>query len=167
MDIQATLTRQRYFALETFNRLLFQARVRSLAGAVFAGKTDLDDFAAQQPRLKPNRRFAGTLDIPVNQITGSVGRVQDFDRSFRPLKKHLANRWAANYLFLSDGNWPPIRVYKVGSQYFVEDGHHRVSVARSCGMAFIQAEVWEYELTETPVERPMKEIACVAQAGCV
>ncbi len=167
MDIQATFTRQRFYALETFNRLLFQARVRSLAGALLAGKTSLDDFADQQPRLKPNRRFAGTLDIPVNQITGSVGRVQDFDRSFRPLKKHLANRWAANYLFLSDGNWPPIRVYKVGSQYFVEDGHHRVSVARSRGMAFIQAEVWEYEFKETPAAAQLvKEYACAAQTAC-
>ncbi len=171
MDIQATFARQRFLAIETFNRLLFQARVRSWAGSLLAAKTGLDDFAAQQPGLKPNRKFAGTVDIPVDQITGSVGRMQDFDRSFRPLKKHLANRWASNYLFLQAGNWPPIRVYRVSSQYFVEDGHHRVSVARSLGMAFIQAEVWEYELKENLVVAPTavhlsKEYTSAAQGAC-
>ncbi len=167
MNIQATFTRQRFYALETFNRLLFQARLRSLTGALLAARTGLDDFDALMPRLKPNRKFAGTLDIPLEQITGSVGRVQDFDRSFRPLKKHLASRWASNYLFLQDGNWPPIRVYKVGSQYFVEDGHHRVSVARSRGMVFIQAEVWEYELKESPeTARLAMETAGAIQAAC-
>ncbi len=167
MDAKLTFTNQRFGAFEIFNRLLFQARVRSWAGIMLAGKKGLDDFNAQLPRLKPNRKFVGTLDIPVNQITGSVGRVQDFDRSFRPLKKHMANRWVSNYVFLRDGNWPAIRVYQVGSQYFVEDGHHRVSVARSCGMAFIQAEVWEYELKDTPAAvRPVKIMANASQAGC-
>jgi hypothetical protein len=35
-------------------------------------------------------------------------------------------------------------VHKVGDHYYVEDGHHRVSVARALGIAFIQAKVWEY-----------------------
>jgi hypothetical protein len=39
--------------------------------------------------------------------------------------------------------WLPIEVIKVGNDYFVVDGHHRTSVARSAGMAFIDAEVWE------------------------
>ncbi len=173
MDIKATFSCRRQAANEIFSRLLFQARLHSLAGALFAGKNGLDDFAAQLPRLNPNRKFAGIQDIPVDQITGSVGRVGDFDRSFRPLKKHLANRWAANYLFLQDGNWPSIRVYRVGSQYFVEDGHHRVSVARSRGMSYILAEVWEYELKASPAAvraevRPEKESTWIPQAvgGC-
>ena len=173
MDIKATFSCRRQAANEIFSRLLFQARLHALAGALLAGQKGLDDFAAQLPRLNPNRKFAGIQDIPVDQITGSVGRVQDFDRSFRPLKKHLANRWAACYLFLQDGNWPSIRVYRVGSQYFVEDGHHRVSVARSRGMSYILAEVWEYEYKESPAAapaeaRPEKESAWIPEAagGC-
>ena len=38
---------------------------------------------------------------------------------------------------------PPISVYRVGDRHFVDDGHHRVSVARSLGMAAIDAEVTE------------------------
>jgi ParB-like chromosome segregation protein Spo0J len=36
---------------------------------------------------------------------------------------------------------PPISVYRLGERHFVRDGHHRVSVARSLGMAAIDAEV--------------------------
>ena len=48
------------------------------------------------------------------------------------------------YLSLEGRIWDPIVVHKVGEQYYVEDGHHRVSVARSLGRTFIEAKVWEY-----------------------
>ena len=173
MNLRVTLSTRRQSAIEIFNRLRRQALLRRFTSALLGNGAALDDFAALQPCLNPNRRYAGFQDIPVSQINGSVGRSKDFDRSFRPLKKHLANRWAACYLFLQDGNWPSIRVYRVGSQYFVEDGHHRVSVARSRGMSYILAEVWEYELKQSPAAapaeaRPEKESAWIPEAagGC-
>jgi hypothetical protein len=83
-------------------------------------------------------------DIHVSQITGSVERVNDFDRNFRPLRDHLVHRWVSLYLNSQTGAWEPIRVFKVGNTYFVQDGHHRVSVARYVGMVYITAEVWEF-----------------------
>ncbi len=171
MDIKATFSCRRQPAFEIFNRLLFQGRLHSWARALLSGKRSLDDFAAQLPHLNPNRKYAGVQDILLDRITGSVGRVKDFDREFLPLKKHLADRWVANYLFMQEENWPTIRVYQVGSQYFVEDGHHRVSVARSRGMAYIQAEVWEYEMIESPALVPVaprlvKESTRPSQAAC-
>ena len=38
---------------------------------------------------------------------------------------------------------PPISVYRVGDLHFVEDGHHRVSVARQLGLEVIDAYVTE------------------------
>jgi hypothetical protein len=38
---------------------------------------------------------------------------------------------------------PPISVYRLDGEHFVRDGHHRVSVAHSLGMAAIDAEVTE------------------------
>ena len=35
-------------------------------------------------------------------------------------------------------------LYKIGSSYFVLDGHHRVSVARFQGVEFTDAEVTEF-----------------------
>ena len=40
---------------------------------------------------------------------------------------------------------PPVLLYKVGEAYFVEDGNHRVSVARTRGEASIQASVVEFD----------------------
>jgi hypothetical protein len=40
-----------------------------------------------------------------------------------------------------NGDFPPIVVYQVGDAYFVVDGHHRVAIARQCGMETIDAEV--------------------------
>jgi hypothetical protein len=38
---------------------------------------------------------------------------------------------------------PPIRVYRVADAHFVEDGHHRVAVARAQGQPDIDAYVTE------------------------
>jgi hypothetical protein len=37
-------------------------------------------------------------------------------------------------------------LYQVGDLFFVEDGHHRISVARQLGAQSIEAEVWEYQI---------------------
>jgi hypothetical protein len=45
---------------------------------------------------------------------------------------------------------PPIDVYKIGDVYFVQDGNHRVSVARQSGATHIQAYVTELH-TKVPI----------------
>jgi hypothetical protein len=47
---------------------------------------------------------------------------------------------------------PPIQLYEIGGVYFVRDGNHRVSVARSQGIEMIDAEVISLssEITITP-----------------
>jgi hypothetical protein len=39
---------------------------------------------------------------------------------------------------------PPVSLYKVGSFYFVLDGHHRLSVASYHGAEWVDAEVTEF-----------------------
>jgi hypothetical protein len=128
---------RRQLAIEAFRRLNFRARL----SRSFSNNGRLASFAAPP---NPARRARGLQDIPVTRIVGSLGRSSDFDRDFRPLKKHLRDRWVRSFLHLETDAWEPILVHKVGEDYFVEDGHHRVSVARYAGLAFIQAEVWEY-----------------------
>ena len=91
-----------------------------------------------------NKRHMGVKAIPTDRIMGTVGRNGDFDLDFRPLKKHLQDRWVNAFVLAKTQPWSPIRAYKKGGQYFIEDGHHRVSVARHLGVEFIDAEVWEY-----------------------
>jgi hypothetical protein len=42
---------------------------------------------------------------------------------------------------------PPVSLVQVGDEYFVRDGHHRISVAKAFGQETIEARVavWEVE----------------------
>jgi hypothetical protein len=103
-----------------------------------------EPIRAQLPRQSGVERRAQT--IPLAQIAGSLDRWQEFDRDFRPLSKSLRDRWIGIAQLSQDAGWPPIRVHQLGNLYFVEDGHHRVSVARQLGFADIEAIVTEYPL---------------------
>jgi hypothetical protein len=106
--------------------------------------TDLATFPEEAPQKSPNRKFIGMEDIPVERIAGTLNRQSDFDHKFRPLNKHLIERWVNVYLALEKEGWLPILVHKVGETYYVEDGHHRVSIAQALGMTVIPARVWDY-----------------------
>jgi hypothetical protein len=92
-----------------------------------------------------NRLSLGTRAVEVSKIVGSVGRREDFDHEFMPIKESLRSKWKRVDLAFHRGEeLPPIRLYKIGSRYFVEDGNHRVSVARYQGVEMIDAEVTEF-----------------------
>ena len=84
--------------------------------------------------------------------TSRVGRCEEFDEDFRPLKRRLGSRWKGVYGALAGGKvLPAVKLFKVGERYFVEDGNHRVSVARQRGAQIIDAEVTEViGVTEVP-----------------
>ena len=89
----------------------------------------------------------GLKEIPLDQVVGSVGRYNDFDRAFLPRRTETRSRWISiDTAHLQDVELPPIEVYKIGSFYFVKDGNHRVSVARLKGQAFIDANVIEIDV---------------------
>jgi len=97
----------------------------------------------EQLRLR-DRHYQGLSEVPLNQIVGSVGRYQDFTRTFLPRRDELRERWAAVEDRVKEGGLPPVELYKVGEVYFVRDGNHRVSVARAQRVPDIEAFVWEY-----------------------
>jgi hypothetical protein len=87
----------------------------------------------------------GLRDVEVSKIVGSVGRHEAFDRAFMPTKASLAERWKrVDRAFHSGLELPAVRLYKIGDSYFVEDGNHRVSVARYQGVPTLEAEVTEF-----------------------
>jgi hypothetical protein len=95
--------------------------------------------------LAHNRRRMGLRDVEVSKIVGSVGRHEAFDRAFMPTKASLAERWKrVDRAFHRGLDLPAVRLYKVGDSYFVEDGNHRVSVARYQGVETIEADVVEF-----------------------
>ena len=95
--------------------------------------------------LAHNRRRLGLRDVEVSKIVGSVGRHDAFDRGFMPTKASLEERWKrVDRAFHSGLDLPPVRLYKIEDVYFVEDGNHRVSVARYQGVETIEAEVTQF-----------------------
>lgn len=97
-------------------------------------------------------RRLGTKVIPLDAIVGSVDKVRDFDRRFRPTSGRSRERWERIALNNRIGNaLPPIDVYKLGDYYFVQDGHHRVSVSRALDLKVIDANVTEVDTFLTPV----------------
>ncbi|MEQ6903255.1 chromosome partitioning protein ParB [Nocardioides sp. YIM 152588] len=91
-------------------------------------------------------RHVGLREIPLDAIVGSVDKVRDFDRRFRPTSNRSRERWERMALKARTGtSFPPIDVYQLGDLYFVRDGHHRVSVARALGGAAIEADVTEVQ----------------------
>ena len=93
--------------------------------------------------LKPTAEtYVGMKIVPIEKIVGSEGRYNDFDNHFFPKSSHLRNRWQhVDEAAIKDIILPPIKVYEISGLYFVRDGNHRVSVAKSRGTEFIDAEV--------------------------
>jgi hypothetical protein len=92
---------------------------------------------------------AGQVDrglqvVPLDAIVGTVDRAADFDRGFRPTTTRLRSRWERIAAAQRRGeSLPPVSLFQVGDLYFVRDGHHRVSVAKSLGRTDIDAYVTE------------------------
>jgi hypothetical protein len=146
MNMVPSFTTLRSFISYQFSALRMRALRDQLWMKLSGAKSELVLFPGNAPRLRftANRKLIGIKDIRVAEIVGTLNRDTDFDHQFRPLKKHTLTRWVNAYILHEQDGWPPIIVHKVGEQYFVEDGHHRVSVARSTGMEFMEATVWEY-----------------------
>src|SRR5215210_1522578 len=88
--------------------------------------------------------YLGMRTVTVENIVGSVGRHRDFDRAFLPSKGDLGERWKRiDRMMHRAEELPPVSLYKIGDAYFVQDGNHRVSVARMQGVEDIDAEVVE------------------------
>jgi hypothetical protein len=135
------------WAEELFDAALIRARWGKIWRYVVRKKQSLANLDLAHYRLR-NAYEVGKQIVPIEQIRGTEGREADFDASFYPLNKHSRSRWiniaAAKY---TGAEMPPVKLIKVGEEYYVRDGHHRISVARAFGEGAIDAEVivWEVE----------------------
>jgi hypothetical protein len=99
---------------------------------------------ARREQGAENRRYLGRRTVEVGRVVGSVGRWRDFDSGFMPTRAS-AGRWKrVDLAFRTGRDLPPVVLYKLGDDYYVVDGNHRVSVARFEGVEMIDAEVTEF-----------------------
>lgn len=136
-----------------FDRLWFVAQVRGL-WAKLLGKTRtlrfLGDIEAQTGAASFHKLEGQSIRLA--QITGTQSRLDRFDRDFLPLDRRNRARWVgiAVATMQTPSPLPPIDVVQVGDDYFVIDGHHRVSAARALDKLFITANVtvWQIESSD-------------------
>jgi len=132
------------------------AEARRIAGMVFdhayaravlakwwvklSGKSNELRTLSHQPQAA--RQTMGMTVVPLNRIVGTEGRSEDFDADFRPLKKHSRERWinvaAARRTRVV---LPAVELVQDRDEYYVRDGHHRISVAKAMGQLEIDARL--------------------------
>jgi nucleotide-binding universal stress UspA family protein len=140
-------TRSFVAAVHDFHRARSRAAVEAIMARLTGKSADLLSYedVRQKLRAKAKGRVARELkEISLDAIVGSVGRYNDFSRSFLPRQDSDQERWARVHVAATGlVGLPPIGVYQIGEAYFVLDGNHRVSVARQLGATHIQAYVTE------------------------
>ncbi len=137
---------ERIRAIQDFDSARARAFRRSLT-TILTGRAQR--LRSIEPMLRAagfeGRSFGGVKEIPVDHIVGSAApdvKTGDFDPAFLPLNRRMRERWTRIYQAMVEGDeLPPIDVYKVDDNYYVIDGHHRVSVARNLGRPVINARV--------------------------
>ncbi len=135
-----------------FDRARKKAFVQDTLSFLRFDPPNLLPFEAVRQRLGLGEKvYRGVQSIPLAQIAGSVGRTNDFTRSFLPRSDRVRERWQKVDELTYAKGMAPIQVYKVGQVYFVLDGNHRVSVVRQTGVKTINAHVWEFEV-RVPLE---------------
>ena len=151
-----------------FNRATMRGFWETLWRLVTRQKTSLLAFDQVLPETGAKKlTYLGLHDLPLEKIVGSAGRHQDFTPHFLPCvsSEISQERWRTIYTLAMTGEgFPPITVFKVGDLYFVEDGHHWVSVASYLNWKTIQAQVTEVTLSEARNSEGPGEVSLAATA---
>ena len=108
-----------------FTRARRKASLRRLRARLFGypASTHMCSFEEVSKELGAFSRVRlGRRVVAVEKIVGSVGRSGDFDRSFLPTRTSLEARWkSVDRAYHREQYLPPVRLFKVGDAYFVED----------------------------------------------
>ena len=131
---------ERKNAMQTFDRLLSKARRRRMFGGLVGRKSTMSRLADDARHGTP--RYEGVRSVSIDQIIGTENRDVEFDGDFLPLEAHVEQRWVSvASAFVRGVVLPPLDLIRVGEDYYIRDGHHRVSVYRTFGVGEVEAEV--------------------------
>jgi hypothetical protein len=139
-----------------FLRVRRRQVISRLAGRLRRGPDDINVILPYDEVISAlgfrGEQSLGLRTIKLDAVVGTVDSRRDFDRRFRPTTGRVRERWERLALAQRRGeSIPPIEVYQVGNLYFVQDGHHRVSIAMATRQRTIDAYVTRV-LTEIPAD---------------
>lgn len=129
--------------VKLFREATFQGWLRQLWARITRRCTCLIDLdkVLEQATIQSSH-YAGLKTIDIRNIRGTQGKAEDFDAEFHPINERTRSRWLGIALEKLYGrDLPPVELVQVDDIYYVRDGHHRISVSRSLGQQFIDAEV--------------------------
>jgi hypothetical protein len=126
-----------------FSRLRTRETLQRILSLLKPQRDEMLSLGDVRSILRPDSEtYRGMQTVSIEKIVGSEGRFKDFNRTFLPRHDKMARRWIrVDMAHYQNVILPPIKVFEIGGLYFVRDGNHRVSVAKSQGAEFIDAEV--------------------------
>jgi hypothetical protein len=105
----------------------------------------------------PGEPVAVTQPVAVGNIVGSLDHRDDLDGDFRPTRHCNQQRWVKVATAMLRGTkLPPVELVMLNKQYYVRDGHLRVSVARAIGVEYLDALV--FVVTVNPIPESEQQI---------
>jgi len=117
------------------------------------GKNEPEDDRQETDYFKDRQEKEGAFDtknrgvqtVNLDQITGSVGRYQDFDDQFRFRHNKTSERFTSVLEAMRFGKvLPPVKLYQIKDEYYVMDGNHRVAAAKQLKHDEILATILEF-----------------------
>lgn len=125
-----------------------KALVKRILSFLLGRSRSLLDLSTEVSKRRVLRQHdAGSRTVAIHHIKGSEGRASDFDCDFNPIHSRTRDRWTSIATARARGDiLPLVELIQLGEDYFVRDGHHRISVARALGEEYIDARVIVLEL---------------------
>ena len=132
---------------EIFDLAMWRADFGRLK-AIVTGKRRMPTLASRlEGKVVRGQHSLGLHTVELKRIFGTESRIDDFDANFNPLHDRMRGRWESiAEVSLLERGLPAVELIQVGEEYFVRDGHHRISVARALGWGFIDAQVTVMEV---------------------
>ncbi len=129
-------------ASDRYNKIWLRSYARTLWNALARRDVRLRTLPSEQHYALARAGIPELRAVPLARIVGSENRSADFDITFAPLSDHTQERWIGIALAWELGTeLPAVELLQVGADYYVRDGHHRISVARTYGLHEIDAHV--------------------------
>jgi hypothetical protein len=133
-------TTLRLASVKSFEQAYNRGRRGQLLAKIFNKESHLRTLDTLP--ISSSRHTSRIVTVPIRKIKGSLDRSEDFDTNFNPLKERNRSRWISILNAIrSNIPLPPVELVQVGDTYYVQDGHHRISVARSLDQEAIEARI--------------------------
>jgi hypothetical protein len=125
-------------ASKSFEQAYNRGRRNQLLAKILNRSNQLKTLTSQS--ITSRGSSAHIVSVPIRQIKGTLGRSTDFDASFNPIQSHSRSRWISLFIAYRQGvTLPAVELVQDGETFYVRDGHHRISVAKTFGQRSIDA----------------------------